>query len=279
MIAISAFIVYNQGMIELTSKHFNYEYLNIDSPSQEQFYKHLHNEYEILYFLNGDADYIIGATVYHLKKNDLLFIKPAMFHYLKPLSPATYERHVIHFSEKAVPKEILPALSSMHSIFNIKPDSTIDKIFSEITALLENSKNINEDAESITNQIKYSLKLVLIYLKNLPKTAKEKPSSTNVALSEILKFIDKNPEMQINAEYLSKKFFVSSSWITHNFRKILGISLKQYVNHKKILYAQKLISKGTKPTKVAEICSFDNYSTFYRLYKKYTQNLPIKDKN
>lgn len=261
-------------MITFSSKNFNYEYLALSSPNKDRFFKHLHNEYELLYFINGDADYIIGGAVYHLKKNDLLIIKPAEYHYLKLLSSVPYERHVINFSEKAIPKEILSGMNKIHSIYSITPDSTIDKIFQEIKNLIENKK----DSNCIINQIKYSLKLVLVCLNNLPNLAKGKPFTTNAVLSEILKYIDKNPEAEINSDNLSKKFFVSPSWITHTFRKMLGISLKQYVNHKKILYAQQLIVKGAKPTKVAEICSFDNYSTFYRLYKKYTGTIPVSDK-
>lgn len=261
-------------MIKLESKHLNYEYLSLPAPSKDRFVKHLHNEYEMLYFINGDADYMIGATVYHLKKNDLLIIKPAEYHYLKLLSSLPYERHVINFSEKAIPKEVLPFMNKIHSIYSVPQGSTIDKIFEEIKNMLEN----NCDQTKLTTQINYSFKLILVYLNNLTNISKVKPLSTNALLSDILKYIDKNPESEISSDLLSKKFFVSPSWITHTFRKMLGISLKQYVNHKKILYAQQLISKGAKPTKVAKICSFDNYSTFYRLYKKYAGNIPLSDK-
>jgi hypothetical protein len=42
----------------------------------------------------------------------------------------------------------------------------------------------------------------------------------------------------------------------------------QYVRSKKIIIAHQLILGGMKKSEVAEKLSFENYSTFYRCYKK-----------
>lgn len=261
-------------MITYESKNLSYEYLNTDKPVKEQFVKHIHNDYEILYFKKGDADYIVGATRYHLKKNDLLIIKPAEYHQLMILSPANYERHVINFTDKAIPKELISNFHKLHQIYSIREDSAIDKIFEELIPLLD-SKN---KKDNVILQISYALKFIIMSLFNTPESVKKTSALTNSTLTEIVKFIDKNPEKPLNASVLSVKFFVSPSWITHTFKKNLGIGLKQYINVKKIMYAQQLIFKGTKPTKVAEILSFENYSTFYRLYKKYVGTIPQVDR-
>ena len=88
-------------------------------------------------------------------------------------------------------------------------------------------------------------------------------------MEEMMAYIDENPTEKITAESLAKLFFVSPSWVVHKFKKLLGISLMQYVNKKRLLYAQRLILGGFNPTEVAEKCNFTDYSTFYRQYKKY----------
>ncbi len=261
-------------MIIHQSKNLSYEYLDTESPSKEQFFRHIHNEYEIFYFKKGDADYIVGSSVYHLKKNDLLIIKPAEYHQLKIISPAHYERHVINFTDKAIPRELIASFNKLHSIYSIGQDSTIDKLFDDFANLIETGKKTDD----ILLQVSYALKYMIASLNNAQHGVKREGLTANTALTAILKYIDKNPEKNLNTTVLSNKFFVSPSWLTHTFKKILGISVKQYINIKKAFYAQQLIAKGTKPTKVAEILSFDNYSTFYRLYKKYVGIIPLEDK-
>ena len=48
---------------------------------------------------------------------------------------------------------------------------------------------------------------------------------------------------------------------------------------KRILYAQKLIKSGMAPTEAAIICTYNDYSTFFRQYKKFLDINPEEDKN
>ena len=70
--------------------------------------------------------------------------------------------------------------------------------------------------------------------------------------------------------------YLSQSRIAHMFTYNLHISVQKYINRKKMIYAHNLIKNGFKPTKVAISLGYDNYSTFYRLYKKYINANPQK---
>ena len=48
----------------------------------------------------------------------------------------------------------------------------------------------------------------------------------------------------------------------------MKISIMKYVKTKKLIAAHNDILSGLKKNEVAEMYSFDNYSTFYRLYIK-----------
>ena len=41
---------------------------------------HYHEFYELLYFISGHVDYIIGDEIYHLQNDDLLIIPPNVMH-------------------------------------------------------------------------------------------------------------------------------------------------------------------------------------------------------
>ena len=96
-------------------------------------------------------------------------------------------------------------------------------------------------------------------------------------LEQILHYIDEHPTEKITAATLSARFFVSTSWLVHTFRRVLDITLMQYVEKKRIVYAQGLIRKGRSPVEVADHCGYESYVTFYRQYKKILERTPKED--
>ena len=121
------------------------------------------------------------------------------------------------------------------------------------------------------------INLVLLYLKYASYQGGQ-PQKRHDVLDNILKFIDENLTSPLNAQVIAEKFYVSSSWISHTFGDFFGIGVSQYINRKKILYAQQLIKSGVPPTKAAEICAYNNYSTFYRQYRQFLAFDPTDDK-
>jgi len=240
-------------------------------PEPTHFHKHMHNEYEILYFVSGDADFQIEGTTYKLKPRDLLFIRPRTFHYSTPRPTEIYERFVLNFSEDLLEGELHEFAKNAENIYSIPKDSQIDRIFSELARVKETVTK--EEYELLTSHV---AETVTVYLKYLPTEQRAKPIAENTVLDAILKYIDENPTERITVEGLSEKFFISRSWITHAFKNHLGIGLHQYTVKKQILYAAKLIKNGHSPTEVASLCGYSSYITFYRQYKKTLGYIPSK---
>ena len=258
-------------MIETDNGQYSFHH-TVDIPQREGFHRHMHNGYEILYFLRGDAEYIIEGSVYRLKPHDLLFIHPRSFHYLKPLSDATYERFVIHFPESRIPQSLLPFVKNAKEIYRIPPGSLAASFF-DTWAKAETEFSGDEMNEFLLP----SLASALLSLKHLPQEDTVVPIRENHTLEAILRYIDEHPDEPLSAETLSAKFYMSTSWIVHTFKKSLGISLMQYVGKKRILYAESLLRAGGTPTEVAKLCRFESYSTFYRQYKKILGHAPQED--
>lgn len=243
------------------------------TPMTKDFYSsHIHNNYELLFFYNGDADYIVGGAIYHLQKNDLLLIKPAVYHHIRILSSRPYERIVLNFNETALLPELVPFVRSMGSFFRVEEDSPLKRIMDN---LRDSTPSFNGNEHDYW--LKSSLNQILLSLKHFSSfTVKEKIASRSV-LEQILLFIDENPTLPLSIAFLAKKFNLSQSWIAHSFKNTLGVSPSQYINRKKITYAQSLIKMGTPPVQAAEMCGYVNYTTFYRQYKKYLGVSPAED--
>ena len=236
---------------------------NVGFPNKERFHRHMNNKYEILYFVRGDAEYIIESSVYKLRPRDLLFIRPRTFHYLIPSSSATYERFVANFSLSRIPSELMDFAMNAREIYRIPKGHTIDLMFENFIS----AKRVMSGEELEIFKRSY-IEQILLFLKHLEAEDDVHPVRTNPTLDKILHYIDGHPEEKMTAETFSARFFMSTSWITHTFKETLGVSLMTYVNKKRVLYAQELIRVGTAPTEAAKTCNFDSYVTFYRQYKK-----------
>ena len=249
-----------------------FSYTITKDPKQSLFYNHVHNNYEIIYFREGDVDYVIGSEVYHINNQDLLIICPGVPHYLRLRSSVPCGRFVINFTPEDL--NIDPAWAQEHHFFHITTDSLIYRFF-ETWAETATLFPQEEKAKFVQSGISVALLLLKHQLQQPPKV----PEQRNPTLAKILNYIDANLDTTITAEQLSAQFYVSTSWIVHVFRRYLGITLMQYVRKKRILHAQSLILSGKSPTDVAALCHFENYATFYRQYKAVLGHGPNQDKS
>ena len=243
---------------------FSYSYK--PSPAMGNDITHLHNTYELLLFYEGNANYHIEGDVYHLKKHDLLLIKPSVYHNITLLSGHPYSRIVLSFCEDDFPENIVAFLRKANSLYHIPDEHPILQIFEAMRTSSEilSSESFNQFFLSATTNI-------LLLLPHIETDAKIEKSNDafSSTFDNILSYIDKNPDKPLNLTLLSEIFFLSKSHISHLFKMKLNTSAMNYINNKKISYAHSLLISGMPPAQVAEKCSFNNYSTFYRLYKNF----------
>ena len=249
-------------MAKIPNSDVSYHH-SADIPQKSKFHRHMHNDYEILFFVSGDADYIIEGSVYHLEERDLLFIPPRTFHYLIPKSEARYERFVLNFSKEDLPTDVQPLLGDTAMVCHIPKDSSIERFFIDWRGFKKAGRE-----ELLVAYLHCAFPSLLLFLDMLTSPEPIAPIRKNNTLDTILRYIDTHPWEKISAASLSAQFYMSSSWIVHTFQRELGISLMQYVSKKRILYAQSRIKEGISPTEAAKECSYDSYVTFYRQYKR-----------
>lgn len=268
-------LCYTYRMSYFQKGNFEFRAIYSATTANDVFERHMHNAYELYYFIKGDADYIVGNTIYHLRPHDLLLIRPSVYHYLKLLSDAAYRRIVINFTEEELTDEVASVLSGLKTHYEIKADSLVNQYCNNCASIVDRYAETDVYPSLLRN-----LCLIITELKYSGKLAEDSvlPGVIHPILGEIIAYIDDNIDIPIDISVLSKRFFVSPSWIMHAFRKFLNISTAEYINRKKILYAQQLIAAGVSPTKAAEACGYKNYSTFFTRYKNIIGNTPIKSK-
>lgn len=260
-------------MIHLYKDDYLFEHKS-SAISKENFINHIHFEWELYYLVDGSTDFFINGSVYDLKPGDLLLIKPAAFHFATPAKNKIYERIVINF-----PNEHLLSFTKTKSdqsvfFFHLPKASPIKDLLHNISHAV---KHFSPDDAFLT--IKSLLDAILIQLKYYHNSSNElpKPHIVNTLLENVLEYIENNPTKTLTLDSIAKHFFISISWLTHTFKQHLDVTPKQYINYKKILYSQQLILAGTAPSEVYTIIGYNDYSTFFRQYKKTLKRSPKED--
>lgn len=254
---------------------FNFVYKDIDfahkidNPSHptEEYYKHIHHFYEILYLVRGNIDYTVESETHKLTGGDLVFIAPGKFHYATVDLSVPYERYVFKFPEKLLPEFILDKLNGKSSFFFDSEKyreqiEEFDKIFQAYSQ------------EELYVIFSCGLLKLIVMLCHEPL---HKAESNNDFISRIIDYINANLGQQITMQTLTEKFHYSKSYINIEFKRQMKIPIMKYIRLKKILAAHKMIINGTKKSVAAEMFGFENYSTFYRAYKSLIEPNAVLD--
>ena len=90
----------------------------------------------------------------------------------------------------------------------------------------------------------------------------------NTIITKIVDYINNNISQKILLEDIAKHLSLSISRISHIFKEETGIPLLKYINKKRMLLAKELIYKGETFINIANKCGFQDYTSFFRTFKK-----------
>ena len=103
-------------------------------------------------------------------------------------------------------------------------------------------------------------------------------SEIDETLQKIISYIDTHLDDKIRLYDLAEHAVCSESRVSHLFQEKMKISPKQYILQKKLAFAEKLIRDGMPATLAAIQVGYENYSDFYRVYRKHFGINPSKNK-
>lgn len=101
--------------------------------------------------------------------------------------------------------------------------------------------------------------------------------SENNIVREIIDFVNKSFFEDITLKELSSKYYVSTSYISHIFKKKVGTTLTEYITTLRINYAKELLKDSRNMVQViAEKVGYKEYFYFTRIFKKVTGMTPTQ---
>ena len=265
-------ILNNDQEYSYKSKELYFKHSVTEDPACDSFYMHTHSMYELLYFVSGDATFVIEDKRYKLNTGDLVLIRPMKYHYIQIDSSAVYERYDILFDARALRIDNTHKAEDGIEVVNLLDRAVSCDIIKKLDYYAE--KLSGEDFKDVT----VSLIKELFYDLSIKKAHASKDiAHINPTLSKALKYINDNLFTLKSISEVSDEIFVTESYLFRLFKSELKKSPKKYINDKRLLAAQNLLQMGEMPIAVYERCGFSDYTSFYRNYKEYFGYPPSKE--
>lgn len=261
--------------------HFDYDersyQVNMD-------FQHYHSFYEIHFLISPKAYHLVNGIPYDIKMNDIVLLHPSLLHKTTYIPGSPSKRLIIRFS---LPEAFFQTDTALQSI--LKPFYAAIPIYR-----FDHSKSVilidvlNEIFGLSKQVMPEELKKILIHNKFLEFLHKLwELDSLNVYIKEdfendlqrkiydITSYIHNHYQDDISLEMLSKKFYISTYYLSHQFKKVTGYTLTHYIQMTRIRNAQfALTNTNTKITEIAANCGFTSFSQFNRVFQKFCMVSP-----
>lgn len=239
--------------------------------------KHTHDYYEFYFFLEGNVNIVVAGQAIHAKPGDLIIIPPGVEHcpeFLDKTSP--YRRFVLWISAEYF-KSLIAASKDYGYIIDTIIKNNRYCFPNDVLAFNElQSSLFNITAEVKGNRFgkdaKVSLQINDLIL-TINRMAHEKETAgiagTKGRLSNIINdFILFNLDEDLSLERLEREFYVSKYYIEHVFKEDYGISLHKYIQMKRLYACKDAIGSGKPIQETFPVYGFNDYSVFFRAFKK-----------
>ncbi len=244
------------------------------NPNQESFKLHTHNNYEILCFLSGNADYSVEGNRYRLLPGDIIIMRKNEFHHLILKSNAPYERVVVNFDIplNLFDNELLNAFNKRNAgEKNLYRPNLLGE--NHLVYYLQKMVYADNDLRRLCYLLPF-----LDELSNFFEAGNFGEAPSRDRATDVINYINKHITEDLSLSSIADRFFISQNHLNRIFKESTGTTLWDYVTVKRLIMAKDKLNAGEKPTEACTSSGFKDYATFYRSYKKHFEVSPKTDK-
>ena len=245
---------------------------------------HYHDFYEIVVYLGNAGIFKINDKEYLIKLGDIALINMFDPHTLVYNDNTYYERFSISIdpnlllsfnTTKSNLLDIFSKDSKNYPIFHVE-----GKCFDKYLRILEQYR----DQKPAHGQDIFEKALIHQLASYLFSDCYngihfDNTESHHVAMiAQIVEYINNHLSEDLSLCVLAQEVSYSEYYICRIFKKVTNYTLTNYIVEKRISQAMYYLSGDLPITKAAEKVGFNNYSYFYKTFKKYTGSSPAEYK-
>ena len=250
--------------ISMSTGLFELKYSESEAGESALLERHCHFRFEIIAVMSGSIDIMIEGQTYRCKKGEMAVIPPLTYHSVTSSDTSEYKRITALFDGNILPETIIGRLTASGKSTPIYSHPSISYLIENLHGAI-----VKGDTE-VYSPLANAIATQLIYTCADDSSA-DKAESRIVdggVLEKAIEYIDLHIAEKLSLENISQALFISRSSLCHIFTERMNISPKQYIIQKKMAYATMLIENGMPLTHAARAVGYENYSNFYRMYKK-----------
>ena len=232
---------------------------------------HQHNEYEIIYVVEGEAEITINNVVHHVTDQTLVFLTNLENHSVKQISEQ-YSRyfvtlHTVPTDSVIRNPDILCVLKNHANSFPNCVDvssisNVVTNIFEELMLCKPSDLFVNELVGG------YLSKLLIYVLRLVPYQLDVTSFACKQRILNVQTYLDVHYRENIRIDTLAKEYFISPCYLSRQFKQLTGYSPKQYLNMVRMKNAAvMLVSADTQINEIAAACGFSDINNFIKQFK------------
>lgn len=248
-------------------------------------YLHCNFRNMLIWFIRGTGNIKVEGKHYDIQEGDIIILSPHELYHCTVNSDSYHERIVLYVNESIL--DGFPyATEGVFDVFTMRDKGTCNVIPASAVESTEADKTLTTllklfQAPTPTSKLLSLCKVIelLIQLKQIALPTPQEPISIEGTLvDDILVYINQHYKEGISVSMIAEAFNIHKSYLSHLFTQHVGMSLWNYVILRRIHAFNDLLRKGVSIEEAAYQVGFQNYSNFFRLYKKHTGLTPMQFK-
>lgn len=218
--------------------------------------------YLIHFILDGEGDFYVNNTNYHLCRGQGFLIEPdyQTTYISNPNNPWTYVW--VGFSGKEA-KDILSSigLSQDNPIFSCDHGDKLKKYVFDML-------NHNYSSQSDSLRLQAMLYLFLSIIADSQKDKIDAPSG-NVYVNHAISYIQSHYSMPVTIEEISDYVRINRSYLSSLFKEYVGLSPIKYLQNFRITRAQHMLTITNLPIEsIALSCGYQSAEAFHKVFRQ-----------
>lgn len=234
---------------------------------------HTHKAHEILFVVGGAAQVVIGNSHYRVQAGSVVFISHLEIHRVEPLTD-DYTRYFAIIPSSAV--RDITSNDRLASMFVNRPAGFSHCL--DMSGHIPYLKQLFEEmhTESWQRPVLAEERLccllgeLLIFLyRHQPEAFPVPTSPMDRVVQQVKNYLEEHYHQPLTVEGLANQFYVSTSYLSHSFKRITGYSIKQYLQLRRLAEARALLyATNDSVSQVAVKSGFSDVNNFIAYFKR-----------
>ena len=238
---------------------------------------HTHEYFQIYYIIKGSLVHFTENDKSTLSQGDMFIIPPKKTHFIRDSENAIF--YSFSFMKESLGqisdmnRLSLNFLTKLSQVASIRPKITVpaDEVFFVENRMEQRYKEFESKKIGYGEVIRTcTISLVTMFARNYFAAMPDgllSPDGRDYIL-HCVEYIKNNFSEKLTLDEMAQRSAMSKSCFCKLFSELTGTSFNKFVNICRIRKASEYIKRGYKITAIYGICGYDDFTTFYRNFKK-----------